>query len=223
MSSEQHADSAQLILKPRFDTWGMKKYAGSWCITPLLVDEGDKRNDWYVTVLHKTVEAFANLARPRFAYFSSLEEGTNLVVVQWDGKASLSSYIETIVEAIRNYAAPIYTFEMEVDLHVYARTEDSPNTPMHGWFRLPSKFVFKGATEDYGSYLCFEIAHTLFCSSSMDGSDNSELYTLNQPLLEQALRTWETQVGPIDEVDGLPGIYEYGFRPFPENPEEAGE
>jgi hypothetical protein len=178
---------------------------------------------WYVVALSKTVESFAHLARPRFAHFSSLEEGTNLVVLQWDGIVSVGSYIEKIVEAIQNYAAPIYTLEMEADLYVYARTEDSPTTPVRGWFGLPSEFLLRGASEAYSANLCFEIAYTLFCPRSMDGSDNSELYTLNQPLLEQAMHSWEAQIGPIDEVDGLPGIYEYGFRLSSEKPEGPEE
>jgi len=40
---------------------------------------------------------------------------------------------------------------------------------------------------------------------------NNELYSLNQPLLEQALRNWEKSFDVEIEPEGLPGIYKYGF------------
>ncbi|WP_254010755.1 hypothetical protein [Limnofasciculus baicalensis] len=40
---------------------------------------------------------------------------------------------------------------------------------------------------------------------------DNELQLLNQPLLEKALKRWEEYFGSITEVDGIPGIYKYGF------------
>jgi hypothetical protein len=36
---------------------------------------------------------------------------------------------------------------------------------------------------------------------------------VNQPRLEQALRAWDATCGPIVEVEGMPGVYRYGFLP----------
>ena len=58
--------------------------------------------------------------------------------------------------------------------------------------------------------------HTLFYPFSGGGSvDNTELFELNKPLLEKALRKWEQNIGIEIEPDpdGLPGIYKYGFLP----------
>ena len=117
---------------------------------------------------------------------------------------------------MKDLFAQIYSLKVQLDLFVYVRTSLFPDKPVRTWISSPSEFVFWGASETSKPYICFEIGHTLFCPHSPEGDDNSELYALNQPLLEQALRSWEARFDPIDDVDGLPGIYQYGYRPFPQ-------
>lgn len=118
------------------------------------------------------------------------------------------------MQAVREYPVPLDTLNIEVDLFVYVRTQESPERPIRAWVRLPrNEFIILGGPENQQPYLRFETGYTLFRPLSKDYEDNSELYSLNQPLLENALRRWEQRFGAICEVDGIPGIYEYGFKP----------
>ena len=68
--------------------------------------------------------------------------------------------------------------------------------------------------EDEAAGILFSMNHTLFYSFSYQGGvDNTELFELNQPLLEKALRNWEQKFNSSIDVEGLPGIYKYGFLP----------
>ncbi len=60
----------------------------------------------------------------------------------------------------------------------------------------------------------FILNHTLFYPFSyQNNEDNTELFELNQPLLEKAFRSWEKKFDSEIEADGLPGVYKYGFLP----------
>lgn len=221
MSDEQYQDVNTVT--PLLDTWRVQKYAGAWCITLSGTGSASEGNAWYATTMRKTLEAFAHLARPRQVRFGTIVvEGVDKVTLPWKGDITLDTYIQNTMDAIQQYPAPIYSLEIQLDLFVYVRTSISPDKLVRVWISPPSEFVFWGTSETSGPYLCFEVAHTLFCPRSPDGDDNSELYALNQPLLEQALRSWEAQFGAISDVEGLPGIYEYGFSPSPKNTEESG-
>ena len=135
------------------------------------------------------------------------------MVLEWKPGDSYGEYIEKVLKAIQEYPAAIEELEMKVDLFVFVRTQASPNQPIQAWVRNLGVLVIRGGLEYGEPYLYFDMDHTLFCPSSFYGEDNSELYGLNQPLLENALRRWEDSLGSICEVEGLPGIYEYGFKP----------
>lgn len=104
----------------------------------------------------------------------------------------------------------------QLDSHVYVRTPTSADTPVRVWIRSPVRLLFWGGPANQPPFACLEINHTLFCPISFAADlDNSELYALNQPLLEEALRQWEQHLGAqISEIEGVPGLYQYGFLPL---------
>jgi len=202
-------------VEPIYDTWELKKDAGTWCIVPvfdfLSLSTSDV-NAWSARVVTGTLEAFGGLARAWWVEFdTSYREIIEGVRLEWKPGKSYEKYTQDVLRAIQEFPASIYRLKMGVDLYVYIRTEQSPDTPVRAWVRHLGYFVFWGGPEVKEPYLCFEINHTLFSPESMYGDDNRELYLLNQPLLEQALREWERRVGSIRDVEGISGIYEYGF------------
>lgn len=133
-------------------------------------------------------------------------------------------YIEKVLNAIREYPHSIEELEMDVDLFVYVRTEESPNQPTRAWVRHLGELVIWGGREYGRPYLFLSMGNTLFYPFSyFPIEDNSELCCLNQPLLENALRKWEQHFGEISELEGLPGIYKYGFLPDEDEDAESGE
>jgi hypothetical protein len=71
--------------------------------------------------------------------------------------------------------------------------------------------AFWGGPENPQPYFCLEVDHTLFHPGVDEGDGNTQLHTLNQPLLEQTLRSWEERLGTIRDVEGLTGIFRYGY------------
>lgn len=214
----QSIDKTVPPIEPLNDTWGGKKSAGSWSIDPPFDFTNlsiQLVNAWYIDSTIGTIDAFDELARVwKVAFGPSSESDIKGVVLEWQPGNSYEEYIEHVLKAIREYPAAIEELVMRVDLLVFVRTEESPHQPIPAWVRYLGEFVIRGGPEYGEPYLYFSVHHTLFYPFSYPlGANNSELYSLNQPLLENALRRWEERFGSISEVEGLKGIYEYGFLP----------
>ena len=107
-----------------------------------------------------------------------------------------------------------------MDFFVYVRTKESFPNVTKIWIRKFDQSTNLGDLtiylnlEDQDSYACFNMEHTLFYPFSYQNyDDNTELYNLNRPLLEEALRNWEQKFNSEIEAEGLPGIYKYGYLP----------
>jgi hypothetical protein len=202
--------------EPLYDTWGGTKYLNRWCVdSPRTFTSFEARevNEWFATTLRATLEAFSLFARPWWIEFTTIfVEGVGPVALERGPDQSDSDFLEAALQAIRQYEAPIYSLDVEVDLWVYVRTEESPEQPVRTWIRSGSQFTFYGGAENPQPSVCLLVEHSLFAPSNSYGWSNQELHALNQPLLEQALRRWEQQLSPITEVEGGDGIYQYGFR-----------
>ncbi|MEH2243027.1 hypothetical protein [Nostoc sp.] len=215
----QLIDKTAAIVIPLLDTWAGKKSAGSWGVTPPFDFTSlsiQSVNAWHINnSMMGTLDAFDELARVWSVYFSSSPfSEIKGVTLEWPPENSYEEYLENVSKAMREHCAAIERLEMEVDLFVYIRTPESPDKPTRSWVRNLGRFVMWGGPEDGEPYFSFSMHHTLFYPFSYHNSaDNSELYSLNQPLLENALRRWEKRFGSISEVEGLQGIYEYGFLP----------
>jgi hypothetical protein len=134
----------------------------------------------------------------------------------------MKNILRKFVKAIRDYPVDFVYMTVIVDLYVFVRTPESPDKPIREWIsnNNSAKFTFSlecsDKLEDRQPFIDFSVGHTLFSPySNLYEEDNQELFSLNQPLLENALRTWEKNLGlgEISELEGLPGIYKYGFMP----------
>ena len=209
------ANTIPSTIKPLHDTWNIRADTGAWSIN-LSLDfaslSAQDINAWHEKTFVGTIESFSELIRVYEVDIITDREGTEGTALKWTTNSSYNEYVRKTAKKIKEFNAAIDTLEIQVDLFVFIRTEESPETPVRGWVRHLGKFAFCSKTFTGKPYIYFEIDHTLFCSSS-SYEDNTELYDLNQPLLEKALRNWEQKVGTINEYDGLEGIYKYGFLP----------
>ena len=200
-----------LIHQPADDTWGAVSRAGAWCVTPRDVQDPS----WLERAAVQTFEAFAGLARVWRVSIGSIDPPDALpAALEWHPSASHRAFLDSIPTAIRSYPHAIYSVECSVDLFAFSRPAGPHTPPVQQWLRLNDDFRFWNGEDDDRS-ACFSLRHTLFCPASIDGLDNRELYELNQPLLEHALRRWEDRLGAIVEFEGFAGIYQYGFHPEP--------
>lgn len=214
--------------KPLCDTWGAKKSAGSWDLV-LEFDFNNEsvreHNNWYAETLKKTLEAFSSIAQANAISFDPIysvkdkHEGVTLTRLQ---NQSYNNYIRTVFEAIEQYPADIDSISIGFDFFIYVRTEKSFPKPIRTWIREFGKsndlghMIINLSVEDEEAGILFSMNHTLFYPFSYnadDNDDNTELFNLNRPLLEEALRNWENEFNSEIEAEGLPGIYKYGYLP----------
>ncbi len=206
------------LVKPLINTWNGLQDAADWIIefsqdfASLSTSEVNK---WYVDSLLKTIDAFSSLIVIWQIYIVPNDLETEGKVIKWEEKDnSYQDYINFVINEIKNCNFLIESLEIKIDLQVYVNTAESTTEPTLSRIRLQDEFLIYSGLDDNMPYLYLSIDHTLFCQSSYpDDEDNSKLYFLNQPLLEQALKNWEEKFDAKIESEGLPGIYQYGFKP----------
>ena len=215
------------LVEPLYDTWGSKSQAGNWSvILPHDFSQASvkERNSWYAHTMVSTVNAFASLARIYQVSFGSIPSAkTNVdgVLLEWKLGELYDNFLEKAAKAIQEYSVDIYALTLQADLFVYVHTKESLNQPIRAWVREFGNHIEMGEFEislDHPrykeNYVYFNIGHMLFYPESWNHhEDNIELSSLNQPLLEEALRNWEQKFDAEIDPDGLNGIYKYGYLP----------
>ena len=217
-------------VEPLLDTWAVTKQGGDWEMTPpddLSNTSVEERNTWYAETMMSTIEAFSPLARVYGISLNSIfdknqEKKIKEEFIEWNLKEPYEKYLEKAFQAAKSYPVDIYNLYIRVDLFVYVRTKQSPDQPVRAWVRECGDHSYEMAEieisieplMDYEPYLALVMLHTLFYPDSWKGHiDNTELFELNRPFLEEALRNWEQKFGVEIEPNGLPQIYKYGFLP----------
>ncbi|HLP90553.1 MAG TPA: hypothetical protein VK184_18460 [Nostocaceae cyanobacterium] len=218
--------------EPILDTWAWCNDGNAWGINVPWNQEDRSQeaiNACCANIFNKTQEVFSHLMRVwKVAIVPDPELDADVLITEWAGEYPYAQYINDVLDSIRDFPATIYRIEADLDLFIYVRTPDSPKQPVRTWVRLPCNELNIIAPIIRNTGLWLEISYTIFGPANKDYSpltgpypepeedvvvvlDDNELQLLNQPLLEQALRKWEECFGTIDYVDGVPGIFQYGF------------
>lgn len=206
------------VVEPVLDTWGGKESAGNWGLDGQFEWEDfsiEKINAWYAESLNKTLTAFSSLIRIYEVLLVNDSEIKRDIgsVFKLEDNTSYNRYIENILKKIRKHPLSIYEIWIKVDMFVYVRTKTS-SEPSRFWIRDLGQFCISVDREDEYSYLYLDMENTLFYPMDYRfDKNNIELFNLNQPLLEEALRNWEQKFDAEIEPEGLPRIYKYGFLP----------
>jgi hypothetical protein len=199
------------------DTWEIREDTATWYINlPLdfTILSYQEINVWYEKTVVETLNSFSELARVwHVAFRASPEEEVKSIELEWQLEVPYEQYCKSLLKAIREFSSRISTLEMQVDFNVFTNTLEFPNQATKNWVRYLGKFSFCGGKIHSHPFVYLDLNNTLFCPSSIYEQNNSELYSLNQPMLEQALKNWEKKIGKIDDIEGIEGIYEYGFKP----------
>lgn len=202
--------------EPVYDTWQFLKDAATWRVAPGPAHTGlpgERINAWYADVLSGSLEAFGGLARVRRFELSP--------VASPDSEESRPDGIRAVdfhgrlLDRIRGAESALAAVRIWLDLHVWARTVESPGAARHLWITPPETTLYLlGGPDDAEPGASFQVNHSLFCFRHPGwGVHNRELFEKNEPLLSQTLREWERRFGPI-EVEGRLlgyGLYEHGF------------
>lgn len=207
------------VVNPVCDTWGVKKSAGYWALDGQIEWDNlsvEEINAWCANSLVKTIDAFSSLAR--ICEVVLINDGEfkkdigNIFKLELD--VPYEDYLRNTLKEIKKHHISIYEIQIELDMFVFVKTDTSPDKPIRAWVRDLGDISINIDREDEDAGLWLNIEHTLFYPFSYQNSeDNSELFELNQPLLEEALRSWEQKFNSSIDIEGLPGIYKYGFLP----------
>ncbi len=207
------------VVEPIYDTWGGKKNAGYWGLDGELEWRDfsvEEINNWFAESLFKTLDAFSFLARISDILLRNGEEPRGAIgyTSELKSHSSYEEYIQNILQTIKTYPIFIEEIEIKIDMFVFVRTKTSPDKPIRAWVKSLGDISINIDREDEGAYLWLNIEHTLFYPFSYHAyEDNTELFELNQPLLEVSLKNWEQKFDSRIDIEGLPGIYKYGFLP----------
>lgn len=216
------------IIKPLLTTWGVKKDAGYWYInlpSKFICYSKEEQKESYRNAIVLTLDAFSSFAIIHTISFSPMpnsQSEVKRIILKRELGENYQEYIEKVLKALKDYPAEIYEIDIWFDLNVFVYTKQSPDKAVRFWLRYFGESIEMGnftiniSVEDNEPYMCFSIEHTLFYPFSYQEDDNTELFNLNQPLLEKALRNWEQKFDSEIEPEGLPGIYKYGFLPYGE-------
>lgn len=199
------------------DTWEFRGDTATWYINLPLDFTGinyKKINHWYEKSVIKTLHSFSKMARIwHISFRANSQEKAKAIELEWKPEVPYEQYFESFLKAIREFPHRISILEMQADFNVFINTAKSPDEATKNWVRYLGKFSFCGGKIYSHPFIYLDMNNTLFCPFSIDGKSNIKLYSLNQPLLEKALRRWEKSIGKIDDTEGIEGIYEYGFLP----------
>lgn len=130
------------------------------------------------------------------------------------------TFLDELMLIMKNLKEPIWVIKLSLSIVGFLRTDWDPDNPVRLRIQEPASFIVWGGPDESG-FQTFSISYSLFSSQKIEAED-VELWSMNQPLLEKALRKWEKQTGHSIEVvkgnsDQLP-LYQYGFKePAPAN------
>ncbi|MEL6461354.1 MAG: hypothetical protein AAFQ91_24505 [Cyanobacteria bacterium J06621_15] len=215
-----------VITTPLLNTWDYKQDAGDWDIqlaSEFICCSKEQQKASYIKAVKMTLKTFSDFARAYQISIISvpdLKSQLDRVLIEWQPEEEYKQYIERTFVKIRNYPDKIYEIEIKVDLNVFIYTKESPYQPIREWVRCFDKSLDMGEfsidipIKDEAPSMRFYLEHTLFYPFSyQNNEDNTELFELNQPLLEKAFKSWENKFNSEIEAGGLTGVYKYGFLP----------
>lgn len=226
------------------DTFGFKEETGSWDIELGVPDDHyiPSLNNYVYELIQIFLSAFEKLCRPIEIRYNTInfdlngkvekvQEGEVLLI---QGKSN-TQIIQELKLSLSNLETCLFTtIFIDCDLHVsIEEPKDIINGNISNYFRIPKAATFyfglvmEPSEEDEevlistDSSISFETSTDIWVERTLDQQsihwqDNHFYAVKNQPLLEKALKKWETLVGkPICEWNSRyysDQIFRYGFK-----------
>lgn len=134
-------------------------------------------------------------------------------------KLDQQTFLDELMLIMKGLKEPIWTLRLNLNLVGFIRSHHDPDTMVRVQIQEPSSIIVWGGPDETG-FQSFSISYNLFGEGSLPGSDEM-LWSVNQPLLEKALKKWEKQSGRRIEAvrSNQPSQAQatrYGFkRPLP--------
>lgn len=196
-----------------------KQVVGSWGFNSNLnftKMSSEENNVWFFEQVFNFLRAFFGVVVP-----------DNVEVITYNATKQVNrdnldqmTFLDELMLIMKNLKEPIWVIKLNLSIVGFLRTDWDPDNLIRLRIQEPASFIVWGGPDESG-FQTFSISYTLFSSQKIE-AENVELWSMNQPLLEKALKKWEAQSRHrIDVVKGnsseLP-LYQYGFKkPAPAN------
>ena len=131
------------------------------------------------------------------------------------------TFLDELMLVMKGLTEPIWCIRLNCNIVGFLRTDWDPDKPVRLQIQEPASFIVWGGPDENG-FQTFSIGYKLFSEQKLEG-EHALLWSVNQPLLEKALKKWERQSRHQIEVvqansDDLP-MYRHGFsKPTPARP-----
>src|SRR3989338_5386931 len=124
------------------------------------------------------------------------------------------TFLDELMLIMKNLNEPIWVIRLHLSIVGFLRTEWAPDKPIRLMIQEPCSFMVWGGPDETG-FQTFSISYALFSNQKLK-SEDALIWSLNQPLLEKALKKWEKQANHvIDVVQGNSpdvSLYRHGFK-----------
>lgn len=190
---------------------------GSWGFDPV-VDfrrmNAEETNVWFFEQIFNFLRAFFGVVVPDNMEVTSYNASRQVT------KENLNqmTFLDELMLVMKGLKEPIWSIRLNLNIVGFLRTEWDPDQPVRLQIQEPASFIVWGGPDETG-FQTFSIGYRLFSEQELK-TENALLWSVNQPLLEKALRKWERQSRhTIDAVQSnsndLP-LYRHGFsKPAP--------
>lgn len=201
-------------------SWGFNSMRDFTRVTP------EETNVWFFEQVFNFLRSFFGIVLP-----------DNLEIITYNATQHIKkpnleqqTFLDELMLVLKNLKEPIWTLRLNLNLVGFVRTHHDPDSVVRIQIQEPSSFIVWGGPDETG-FQTFSISYALFNESVLEGSDEM-LWSVNQPILEKALRKWEQQTGHAIEVvesnaTGVPS-FRHGFKaparravPVPRRPAPA--
>ncbi len=169
----------------------------------------EETNVWFFEQIFNFLRAFFGMVLP-----DSLELITHNASQRFERKGlDQMTFLDDFMLLLKKVKEPLWTARLNLNVIGFLRTAHDPDKPVRLQIQEPTSFIVWGGPDETG-FQNFSIGYNLFSTTHLSG-DHMALWSMNQPLLEKALRKWEDQTGRMIEVvdsnAGLP-MQQYGFN-----------
>ncbi len=168
----------------------------------------EETNVWFFEQVFYFLRAFFGLVMP-----DSLEVITHNATQHIEKKGlDQQTFLDELMLVMKSIKQPLWTLRVNLNIVGFLRTSHDPDNPVRLKIQEPTSFIVWGGPDESG-FQNFSIGYSLFSQQKLEGEHN-QLWSMNQELLEKALRRWEEQSGHrIDVVDsnGNQQMGSYGF------------
>src|SRR3989338_10513 len=153
-------------------------------------------NVWFFEQVFNFLRSFFGLVTP-----------DNLEVITYNAtqhitreNLSQQTFLDELMLIMKGLKEHIWTLRVNLNIIGFLRTEHDPDNTVRLQIQEPCSFIGLGGPDET-KFQNFIITYSLFSSATLKGDDRM-IWSLNQPLLERALRKWEIQTGrQIDVID----------------------